>query len=312
MSGKNPAAWGCAVLCGGDGQEREVSLRSGAAVCSALKDAGFDAEILDLRSFDEVEKIKNFDMAFIAMHGDWGEGGRLQEWLKSAKIPYTGSDPEASALAMDKWKARELFKKAELKIPKGLLFKDYMDFKFIISELGDNIVVKPCLGGSSVGSSIIKGVTPENFNQAVLLARQSYNSEILIEEFIEGRELTAAVWERDGKPEALPIIEIRPKAGFYDYSNKYTAGATEYIVPAPLDENIAYKIMNAAIKAHKILGCKDYSRSDFRLASDGAAYLLEVNTAPGMTETSLVPKAAKAAGISLSEFVRHIAQSARF
>ena len=132
----------CAVLCGGDGREREVSLRSGAAVCNALREAGIAAEILDLRSFDEVEKVRGFDIAFIAMHGDWGEGGQLQKWLAAAQIPYTGSNPEASALAMNKWRARELFERSGLRVPKGLLWSDKMSFSSIRSELGPNVVVK--------------------------------------------------------------------------------------------------------------------------------------------------------------------------
>ena len=164
---------------------------------------------------------------------------------------------------------------------------------------------------STVGISIIKDVTPEALAQAVSLACQSYSSDVLLEEYIEGRELTVAVWERNGVAEALPVIEIAPRAGFYDYRNKYTAGATEYLIPAPLGEDTAANVADTAVRAHEALGCRAYSRADFRLTSDGGLYLLEVNTAPGMTETSLVPKAAKAAGISLPNFVRQIVQAAR-
>ena len=303
-----------AVVCGGDGREREVSLRSGKAVRDALRSAGFTAETLDLRSLDDAGNIKGFDGVFVAMHGDWGEGGQLQERLAAAGIPYTGSGPEASALALNKWRARETFKRNGLRIPKGVLLplgKRDFDFDNIRSELGPDVVVKPCCGGSTVGISIIRGMTPEKLAKAVGLAHDSYSSDVLIEEYIGGRELTAAVWERDGKAEALPVIEIAPKAGFYDYGNKYTAGATEYIVPAPLEPEIAEEVANIAVKAHFALGCRAYSRADIRLTQEDVPYLLEVNTAPGMTATSLVPKAAGAAGISMPEFVKRIIQAAR-
>ena len=151
---------------------------------------------------------------------------------------------------------------------------------------------------------------PEALSHAVALARQSYESNVLIEEYIAGRELTAAVWERSGKAEALPVIEIAPKTGFYDYKNKYTAGATEYLVPAPLDPETAAKVAEAGVRAHQALGCRTYSRADFRLTPEGVPYVLEVNTAPGMTATSLVPKAAAAVGISMPEFVRQVIQAA--
>jgi len=298
-----------AVLCGGDGQEREVSLRSGKAVADALNEAGFDAAMIDLKSMDEIEKIKNFDGVFIAMHGDWGEGGDLQAKLEAMKIPFTGSGSKASALAMNKIKACELFKANGIKIPDGLVWSG--DCEKIFSALGRDIVVKPSSGGSTVGITILKNSTPEDLIKAVKVAQESYEGEVLIEKYIDGREITAAVWEKDGKIEALPLIEIVPHQGFYDYKNKYTKGATEYIVPAKIDEKDAKIISDMAVKAHEVLGCSGYSRSDFRLSKDGA-YILEVNTAPGMTATSLVPKAAAAVGVSMPEFVKMILQMAKF
>ena len=146
--------------------------------------------------------------------------------------------------------------------------------------------------------------------EAEATARASYDCDVLVEQYISGRELTCAVWERGGKTEALPVIEIVPHTGFYDYSNKYTSGATDYIVPAKLDAEISAKVQAMAVKAHEALGCSGYSRADFRLAPDGTVYILEVNTAPGMTATSLVPKAAKAVGVSMSDFVGEIMNSA--
>lgn len=298
-----------AVLCGGDGKEREVSLRSGKAVCDALNEGGeFEAEILDLQSLAEVEDVQDFEGAFIAMHGDWGEGGQLQQRLKEMRIPYTGSGPEASFKAMNKQFSKNLFIQAKIQTPDSVLWPE--DFNTIIKTLGNHIVVKPSTGGSTVGITILKNPSPEQIEEAVNLSEESYYSSVMIEKYIEGREFTAAVWEKNGKIEALPVIEIVPHEGFYDYKNKYTKGATEYIVPAKIDNVIAEGIKKAAVKAHKILGCSDYSRSDFRVTPDGKIYILEVNTAPGMTATSLVPKAANATGISMSEFVTSIMKKA--
>lgn len=297
-----------AVLCGGDGREREVSLRSGKAVCDALNESGIKAEYIDLRSMSEIEYVKGYDGVFIAMHGDWGEGGILQAKLNDMNIPYTGSGPKASALAMDKWKACEVFKREGIRIPKGILLPD--DFNDAVSRLGINIVVKPCSGGSTVGITIINDATPQKLNDAYELAHESYEGSVMAEEYISGREFTCAVWEHDGEVKALPAIEIVPHEGFYDYTNKYTAGATEYIVPAKVEDNIAESIADYAVRAHKSLGCSCYSRSDFRVDSGGHVYILEVNTAPGMTATSLVPKAARAIGISMSEFVSEIMRMA--
>ncbi|MBQ7193413.1 MAG: D-alanine--D-alanine ligase [Synergistaceae bacterium] len=300
-----------AVLCGGDGREREVSLRSGKAVTDALNEAGFEAFMIDLLRLDDADRLKGagIDGVFIAMHGDWGEGGQLQERLTSLRIPYTGSDAHASALAMDKWESQRFFERAGIPVPKSIFIpKNYDD---VARELGTDVVVKPCSGGSTVGVSIIHSLTPQNLNDALNLARDSYAGEVMAEEYIPGREITCAVWERNGKAEALPVIEIKPHTGYYDYTNKYTKGATEYIVPAELPEEIAKMIGDYAVKAHEALGCRAYSRSDFRLTEDGRAYILEVNTAPGMTETSLVPKAARAAGVSMTEFVKSIMKMAK-
>lgn len=300
-----------AVLCGGDGREREVSLRSGKAVTDALNEAGFIADMIDLTRLEDADRFLpgGYDGAFIAMHGDWGEGGQLQAKLSQMGLPYTGSDSHASALAMDKWESQKFFERAGIPVPKSIFLpKSYDD---VVREIGRNIVVKPCAGGSTVGVSIIPELTPQNLNDALHLARESYAGEVMAEEYIPGREITCAVWERDGRAEALPVIEIRPHTGYYDYSNKYTKGATEYIVPAELPEDIAAMIGDYSVRAHEALRCRCYSRADFRLTPEGEAYILEVNTAPGMTATSLVPKAAKAAGVGMSEFVAAIMNMAK-
>ena len=298
-----------AVLCGGDSREREVSLRSGKAVADALNEAGFYADMIDLLRLEEADRVKGYDGAFIAMHGDWGEDGHLQAKLSEMGIPYTGSGPHACALAMDKWEAQKFFAQAGIPVPKSVFLpKNYDD---VVREIGRNIVVKPCAGGSTVGVSIIHELTPHNLNDAVNLARESYAGEVIAEEYIPGHEITCAVWENDGVTEALPVIEIKPHEGYYDYANKYTKGATEYICPAEIDDETAKRIGDYAVKAHNALGCRAYSRSDFRLTPEGEAYILEVNTAPGMTATSLVPKAAKAKGISMAEFVKAIMNMAK-
>ena len=297
-----------AVLCGGDSREREVSLRSGKAVCDALNDAGFHAEFIDLHAMSEIDKVKNFDGVFIAMHGDWGEGGILQAKLEELKIPYTGSGPKSSALAMNKAASQKLFAENGITVPDGLIWP--ANYDEVIAKLGRDVVVKPCSGGSTVGITIIHDATPASLTEAAFTASSSYEGDVLVERYIGGRELTCAVWERNGKTEALPVIEIAPHTGFYDYKNKYTSGATEYIVPAKLAPEISAKVQSMAVKAHEVSGCSGYSRSDFRLAPDGTAYILEVNTAPGMTATSLVPKAANAIGVSMSEFVGEIMRSA--
>ena len=298
-----------AVLCGGDGREREVSLRSGKAVADALNEAGFYADMIDLMRLEEADRVKGYDGVFIAMHGDWGEGGQLQAKLSEMGIPYTGSDSHASALAMDKWEAQKFFARAGIPVPKSVFLP--MNYDDVVRELGRNIVVKPCAGGSTVGVSIIPELTPHNLNEAVNLARESYAGEVIAETYIPGREITCAVWENNGTTEALPVIEIKPHEGYYDYANKYTKGATEYIVPAEIPDDIARKIGGYAVKAHEVLGCRAYSRADFRLTPEGEAYILEVNTAPGMTATSLVPKAAKARGVSMADFVSAIMNMAK-
>lgn len=293
-----------AVLCGGDSREREVSLRSGRAVCDALNEAGFIAEYLDLHTLDETERVRGYDGAFIAMHGGWGEDGRLQARLEEMRIPYTGSGPKASALAMDKILTHETLRGRISKIVDYLRLPQ--SYEEVIVRLGRDVVVKPSCGGSTVGVSVILGLTPEKLEEAYKLAKASYDSDVMAERYIPGRELTCAVWENRGRTEALPVIEIAPHSGYYDYANKYTSGATEYIVPAHLTEETASRVQAMAVTAHEALGCSGYSRADFRLSPEGEAYILEVNTAPGMTATSLVPKAARSVGVSMSEFVKAI------
>lgn len=301
-----------AVLCGGDGPERKVSLASGEAVAAALNAAHFETSLIDLNSLNQVCELKGqgFDFAFIALHGDWGEDGTLQSTLETLEIPYTGSCPAACKAAMHKGVSRALFARAGLNIPKGLTFsvENVPDPEWVTRQLGNSLVVKPCSCGSTVGITVV--TDPKALPDAINTALR-YDSEILIEEFIEGKELTVAVLVRDKQTTALPPIEIVPTGGFYDYVHKYTAGATQYLVPAPLPAPTLEELSRSALLAHQILGCNAFSRSDFRLSPQGMPYILELNTAPGMTSTSLVPKAAAAAGLTFPALVRAIISASR-
>lgn len=298
------------VLHGGEGFERDVSLRSGNAVASALREnPEFDVIPFEVESFEEVEKIKTFGeiFVFIALHGSWGEDGRLQRELEIWGIPFSGSDSRSSLLSMDKSLSREIFSRSGIKVPKGFVFskgEELLGFSIPISigHLGFPCVVKPCSGGSTVGVTVVRN---QNQLRRALDVAFNCDDKILIEEFIDGKELTVAVLGTQDL-EALPVIEIAPKNGFYGYEEKYTAGVTEYLCPAPIDEEISIALKKAAVKAHIALGCSVYSRADIRLSTNNEPYMLEVNTVPGMTDTSLVPKAAAAAGISFTDFLTRI------
>lgn len=300
------------VAYGGTSPEREVSLNSGAAVANALSGAGVDVVLYDvvlMRDFVCKWNSFNADGVFIALHGGWGEDGRFQALLEAFDIPYTGSSVEACICAMDKSLAKLLFSKYKVPVPdgfsvmKGSCFKDKgMEF---LEKYG-RLIVKPNGGGSTVGVSQAGSIKEleDALNVAWLIEPNA-----LVESYIEGKEVTVPVFEKiNGDTVALPIIEIRPKTGFYDYKNKYTKGCTDYICPAPFSSELTEKLSRAAVFAHKSLGCRGYSRVDFRVTKSGDIYALEVNTAPGMTATSLVPKSAFAYGLSFSEFLKHVIQ----
>jgi len=298
------------VLYGGDGFEREVSLKSGTAVLKSLAECSeFNVIPFEISNIAEIEKLSSMEntFVFIALHGSWGEDGRIQKELELMKIPYSGSNSNSCLLAMDKNISREIFIRSGLIVPKGFVFcqnEETFDFSIrnAVDYIGLPCVVKPCSKGSTVGVTVVKEMSdlPQAFETAF-----KYENKVLLEEFIEGKELTVAVFGKS-KPEALPIIEIIPKSGLYGYEEKYTPGATSYICPAQLDEIVTSKVKEEAIKAHVSLGCKVYSRVDIRLSKENKPYILEVNTVPGMTETSLVPKSAAAAGMSFSEFLRRV------
>ena len=282
------------VLMGGPSSEREISLKSGAAVYEELKKLRVDAVEIDIKTDAIEENMKvlrahKIDCAFIALHGRFGEDGTIQRILEDLEIPYTGSGVEASKLAMDKVSSLQLFEKSGLMVPKYEVVKNNTNWNFACA-IAFPLVVKPASHGSSIGLSIID--KESDLEQAVNLAF-SFDDRVIIEEYIKGRELTVGILAE----EPLPVIEIVPKKRFFDYEAKYQSGMTEYIVPAELEENITKRVQQAGLKAHNILGCFGCSRVDLMLDKLNLPYILEVNTIPGLTATSLLPKAAKAYGI---------------
>lgn len=289
------------VLMGGASSEREVSLKSGKAVLQALEGLRLEVTAVDIpnhRIEDNIDllKSKKLDCAFIALHGRFGEDGQIQEILEMLKIPYTGSGVLASRLAMDKAASRQIFEANGLRVPKCRIIdkRSYSGRGNFIGDLGLPLVVKPATHGSSIGLSIVDKELA--WSKAVDLAFD-FDERIIIEEYISGREVTSGIL--DGQ--ALPTIEIMPKKVFFDYEAKYKPGMAEYLVPARLSEDVDHRIKKDALTAHRLLGCFGCSRVDMILAKDNQPYILEVNTIPGLTSLSLLPKAAGEVGISFSE-----------
>ena len=293
-----------AVLKGGWSAEREVSLVSGEACASALRELGYQVTEIDMgRDIAEVLARVKPDAVFNALHGRFGEDGCVQGLLELMGIPYTHSGVLASSVAMDKPMAKRIFELAGLRCPKGVVVT-----KEAIAK-GDPMkrpyVAKPANEGSSVGVHIAK---PEDNKTLAMMIEGDAQDYWLVEEYIPGREITVAVL--NDKP--LGVTEIVTKAGFYDYANKYTEGGSSHICPAPLPADKAAEVMQMAVAAHKALGCRGLSRADFRYDEAGKGfYLLEVNTQPGMTPLSLSPELAAHAGISFNNLVRMLVENAR-
>lgn len=296
------------VLMGGPSSERAISLKSGQAVFEALKSLGLDVIAVDITtdSREENERLlgsKKIDCAFIALHGHFGEDGQIQALLERMKIPYTGSGVRASQLAMNKTASRLIFESHGLRVPRYQILEraSYGGALKLDPPLSLPLVIKPVTQGSSIGLSIVR--EEGKLKEAMDLAF-TFDDRILIEEYIKGRELTVSILNQ----RSLPIIEIIPKNPFFDYEAKYQPGMTEYVVPAPLEEGIAKKISAAALSAHQLLGCRGFSRVDMILSESDECVVLEVNTIPGLTSTSLLPKAALAVGIEFSvlclEFIK--------
>ena len=285
------------VLLGGLSSEREVSLRTGEAVIAALRERGHDVVPIYVDGdVDVALRQEQPDVAFVALHGRMGEDGCVQGVLELLGIPYTGSDVLASALAMHKGKAKELFRLHNLPTPAyyTMTAADTADLASIHGDFGFPCVVKPIREGSSVGVTIVRA---EADLAAAIERALSFDDEILVERFIAGMEVSVAIVDN----RALGAVEIAPRAGFYDYQNKYTKGATEYFVPPRMSPERYRGVLAQALRAHMALGCRGASRVDMMVSESGNEFVLEVNTVPGLTPTSLLPKIADAAGISFGE-----------
>ncbi|MBI3849038.1 MAG: D-alanine--D-alanine ligase [Verrucomicrobia bacterium] len=276
------------VMLGGPGSEREVSLRSGAEAAKALRSLGHTVHELDPQN-GSWSLPAGTDVVFLALHGTYGEDGSVQQRLEELNVPYTGCGVEASRLAFDKNLTKQRCVAAGVPTARFTV----IDAPKSPWPVGwqPPVVLKPVRQGSSVGLQFVERV--EDWARALAEALR-HDSEVLMEEKISGRETTVGILA--GK--ALPIVEVRPKTGVYDYHNKYTVGTTEYFCPAPFDEATTVRIQTAGLEAFKVIGGRDYARVDVMVTSEGQPVVLEVNTLPGMTETSLLPKAAAAAGIT--------------
>jgi D-alanine-D-alanine ligase len=319
-----------ALILGGTSPEREVSKATGKSILSALRTLKFKVKVVDpafglnqpeneedyfsgnnsiqMSNKNYIEVINSplfddVDIAFLALHGVWGEDGTIQSLLELRGIKYTGSKVLASSLGMDKVMTKIMLKYSGVETPKWITAVKGFDIKNILDEISNNFgypcVIKPNDQGSTIGLTICGEAdkVEEAINKALNLS-----SKALIEEYIPGRELTVAVLEQ----QALPVLEIKPKHTYYDYECKYTSGMSEYEVPAKISDSTAEFLQKQAVKAFNAIGCESYSRIDFRVTPDGNAFCLEINTLPGMTSTSLVPKMAKAAGISFEELISRI------
>ena len=296
-----------AVLAGGIGSEREISLQSGKCVAEALKEAGFKVVIADIRP-DNLEILNDgsVDVFFPALHGKFGEDGQLQQILEDRSLLYVGSGPEASKAAFDKIASKKLFEQAGLATPAAVEFGPGTDITLLEEQLQDfaqKYVVKPIRQGSSVGVSIVS--TPQ---EAVVAARETFSEygDCMIEEFVPGTEVTVGILH--GRP--LPIIEVRTQGGFYDYHAKYVDEKTEYLFDTITETTTAANLSRAAVECFNALGCRHFARIDFLLSDEKIAYVLEANTIPGFTSHSLLPMAAAKAGLSMGDLCTEIVEAA--
>jgi len=319
-----------AVFIGGTSPEREVSKSSGQAIYKAINELGYNCTLIDpaygtdqpdkeekFFSKDDHINIKNenilktvnsnlldnIDLVFLALHGKWGEDGIIQSLLELRGIRYTGSGVFSSTISMDKAFSKIIFQENNVNSAESFTITDQFIPDEVINKISEEFgfpcVVKPNDQGSTVGLTIVK---KEDEVQSAIKSALQFSDIALVEKYIAGREMTVAILE----DEALPVLEIIPKSGFYDYKSKYTSGMSEYIVPADIPKDVFNNLQEQALIAFKSLRCKVYGRVDFRLSEDNIPYCLEVNTLPGMTATSLVPKMANAVGISFNELIDRI------
>ena len=295
-----------AVLCGGMSSEREVSLRSGKNVLAALHRLGYkNAQIVDVDK-DIADNLIGFEFAYNTLHGKYGEDGCIQGLLEILKIPYSGCGVMSSAICMNKEYTKKVMSTAAIPLIASVYVLKNENPIEKVKDLNYPLMIKPVSEGSSFGMSKVNNET--ELVVAVETARK-YNSEILIEEYLTGVSATVGVLEKDGKPFATEILELRPKNEWYDYEAKYTKGMTEFILPAEISAEMTEKVKETAVNAFKVCGCSGVSRIDFLIAND-TPYVLEINTNPGMTDTSDLPAQAAAGGISYDELVEMVLKSA--
>jgi D-alanine-D-alanine ligase len=292
------------VLLGGRSAERQVSLKSGAMVLAALQREGVDAHAFDPKERDLTALIaEGFDRVFIALHGRYGEDGTMQGALELAGVPYTGSGVLASALAMDKWRTKLVWQAAGIPTPRYELLHAKSDFRGVAERLGVPIMVKPANEGSSLGMSKVRAAA--DLEEAWTLAA-NYDPLVIAEQFIQGIELTVGVLGNG----ALPIIKLETSRDFYDYEAKYVADDTRYILPCGLSAEHEAALQRQVLDAFTTLGCRGWGRVDLMLDREGRPQFLEVNTSPGMTDHSLVPMAARHAGIPFETLCARILELA--
>ncbi len=297
------------VLMGGTSEEREVSLRSGAAVLQALKNKGYQAAALDLK-YSTIQDIEDYkpDLAFLALHGKYGEDGTIQGMLEIMGIPYTGSGVAASAICMNKILTKKILCYEGIPTaPFTVLSKDSFrgqgDLLPLLDKYQTPVVVKAVTQGSTIGTYVVR--REDDLLKAVEEAF-SFDDEVIVEKFIDGMELTVAIIGNRSLM-ILPVIEIVPRNEYYDYESKYTPGMSTHIIPARVNGDTMERVKAVSAQAFKVLGCRGCARVDVMLDRQGNPYILELNTIPGMTATSLVPDAGRAAGISWDDLVEKIA-----
>jgi len=295
-----------AVMMGGPSAEREISFLSGNAVLKALRDSGVDAHAFDPAERAVAElKRDGFVRVFIALHGRFGEDGTVQGALEVLGIPYTGSGVMASALAMDKWRTKLVWIACDIPTPRYRVVDTRTDWWAVVAELGLPLIVKPSREGSTIGITKVTTVDHDELRLAYIEAVK-HDSLVIVEEFIAGIELTASILE----DRALPLIRIEAPQGNYDYHHKYFSDETRYYCPSGIPERAERAIQAQSLEAFNLIGCSGWGRLDLILKPDGAWQFLEVNTSPGMTGHSLVPMAAKQAGISFPELCVQILRGA--
>ena len=287
-----------AVLFGGKSAEREVSLKSGSRVLDALRRQGIDAHAFDPAE-RKLDELAAFDRAFIMLHGRYGEDGTIQGALELMGIPYTGSGVMASAVGMDKWRTKLLWRSVGLPVPEYVMLDSSSDFAAVETQLGLPLFVKPACEGSSIGVTKVRqsGELRPAYAEAA-----RHDALVIAERGVMGGEYTVAILGN----EALPIIRIVPATDFYDYEAKYLRDDTRYLCPCGLSDAREQELRALALEAFRVLGCRGWGRVDFLMDEQGNAYFLEVNTSPGMTDHSLVPMAARAAGLSYEQLVLRV------